>query len=249
MMKATLLAISLLMICSATGRAFDIVTPEGTFKDVKVTKVEADAVRIMHSEGTALVDFDLLPPAMQAQYGWTPERSAARKAAKEAEVKRIADEERMLDEELRRKAMEEAAKKKAEEERVEGKERAKQKILNSAFDEENRKAQQDLIAAAAKARAELDRERKGGKGTTDEIPVAQVLGDSVKETSEAPTPKAGVAKPPFGTVSDSLGFENSLFQNHKVWIGLGAGFVVVLILFMLPSGSKPRLQPKTPKRG
>ena len=241
-MKVTLLCLSLLMALPVASRALDIVTPDGTFKDVKVTKVDAEAVRITHSEGTALVDFDLLPPAMQTEYGWTPEKSAARKTAKEAEAKRIADEEKMIDEAPKRKAMEEAAKRKAEADQLAEEERAKRKIANVAFEAESATAQSDLVAEAAKARAELDRARKGDKGKTDEVPVATVLGDAANENTEAPGPRRNVITPAFGTVSDVLGSGTSIFQNYKVWIGVIIGFVVVVILFMLPSGAPKKVR-------
>jgi flagellar biosynthesis GTPase FlhF len=241
-MKAILIFLSLLIAFLATGRALDIVTPDGTFKDVKVTKVETEAVRITHSEGTALVDFDLLPPAMQAEYGWTPEKSAARKAAKEAEAKRIADEEKMIEEAPKRKAMEEEAKKKAEEERVAAEERAKRKAQNAEFETQNAETEKEQLAASAAARAALDRERRGGKDKADEVPVAAVLGNSVKEISEVPAPRRNVITPAFGTVSDVLGTENPFFHNRKVWIGIGVGLVVVLILFMLPSSSPKKVR-------
>ena len=53
-MKAILLTLSVLITLLATGGAIDIVTPDGTFKDVVVKKVVGDAVSITHSEGTAL---------------------------------------------------------------------------------------------------------------------------------------------------------------------------------------------------
>lgn len=241
-MKVTLIALSLLIAILPLSRALDIVTPEATFKDIKVTKVEAEAIRITHSEGTALVDFDFLPPAMQAEYGWTPEKSAARKAAKEAAIKKEEEEERMIAEAPKRKAMEEAAKKKAEEEKQMAEERAKRKIENAAFEAESANAQSDLVAAAAKARAELDRERKGIKGNPEQVPVAAVLGDAVKEVTESPAPKRNVVTPPFGTVSDVLARENPLLQNYKILIGIGIGVVVVVILFMLPSSGPKKVR-------
>lgn len=241
-MKAILLTLTLLTAFCAAGRALDIVTPERTFKDVVVKKVVGEAVSITHSEGTALVDFDFLPPAMQAQYDWTPEKSAARKAAKEAEAKRIAEEERMLDEAPKRKAMEEAAAKKAEEEKQMEVERAKRKVENAAFEAESANAQSDLLAAAAKARAELDRERNKGKGKADEVPVATVLTEGANDSSGAPAPKRNPVTPPFGTVSDVITRENPFFQNPKVLIGLGAGLVIVVILFMLPSGGSKKVR-------
>ena len=247
-MKAILHVFSLLAIFAAASHALDLVTPEGTFKDVKVTRVDGDAVRISHTEGAALVDFDFLPPALQAQYGWTPEKSAARKAAKEAEAKRIADEEKMIEEAPKRKAMEEAAKKKAEEDKVADEERAKRKIANAAFDAENATAQSDLIAAAAKARAELDRERKGLKGEPEAVPVAAVLGSAVKEITETPAPRANIITPGLGSVSDAIVRENPLLKNPMVMIGIIVGLIVVVILFMLPSGNKPKLPAKVQRR-
>lgn len=241
-MKAILLSLSLLILPVATGRAVDIVTAGATFKNIKVTKVEAEAVRITHSEGTALVDFDDLPPAMQAEYGWTAEKSAARKTAKEAEAKRLADEERMIDEAPKRRAMEEAAKRKAEEEKQAEIDRARRKIENAKFEAESATAQKDLIDAAAKVRAELDAERKRAKAKPGEVPVATIVEDAGTEVKETPTAKKNVVMPPFGTVSDVLAPESSIFQNKTLWIGVGVGLLVVLILFMLPSGGSKKVR-------
>ncbi|MEO6738841.1 MAG: hypothetical protein ABIP20_01220 [Chthoniobacteraceae bacterium] len=247
-MKATLLIFSIVLIFITTGSALDVVTADGTLKDVKVTKVEAEAVRVTHSEGTALIDFDLLPPVMQAEYGWTPEKSAARKAAKEAEAKRIADEEKMIEEAPKRKAMEEEAKRKAEEEKVAAVERAKRKMENADFENEIAKTAEEQVAAAAKARAELDRERKGLKGKADEPPVAAVLGDTVQVVAEVPSSKRNSVTPGIGSVSEAIVTENPLLKNPKVWIGIVSGLIVVAILFMLPSANKPKLPVKIPPR-
>ena len=40
----------------------------------------------------------------------------------------------------------------------------------------------------------------------------------------------------------ALGGGNSIFQNHKVWIGVIVGFVVVVILFMLPSSGPKKVR-------
>ena len=246
-MKAILLSLSLLSIFSIAGLALDIVTPEATFKNVKVTKVEAEGVRITHSEGAALVDFDFLPPAMQAEYEWTPEKSAARKAAKEAAIKKEEDEERMIAEAPKRKAMEEAARKQAEEDKLALEERAKRKVENAAFEAESAGAQQDLIAAAAKARAELDRDRKGIKGNADAMPVAEVISDKELAADEGPGAMRRSITPGIGTVSDAIVTQNPILQNHKVWIGIVVGLIITVVLFMLPS-NKTRLPVKVQRR-
>ncbi len=246
-MKAIFLSLALLTIFTTTSRAIDIVTPEATFKNIKVTRVDAEAVRITHDEGMALVDFDLLPPALQAEYGWTPEKSAARKAAKEAAIKKEEDEERMIAEAPKRKAMEEAARIKAEEDKIEEAERAKRKMENAAFESENATAQQDLIAAAAKARAELDRERKGIKGKVDAVPVAEVISDKEMEAGTAPTATRKTITPGLGTVSDVIIKQNPLLENPKVLIGIGVGLVITILLFLLPS-NKPKIPAKVQRR-
>ena len=238
-MKAILLTLSLLVFFTAAGRAIDITTPDGTFKDVKVKKVLADAVTVTHSEGTALIDFDFLPPAMQAEVGWTPEKSAARKAAKEAEMKRIADAEKEADE---------APMRAAEEDRIAAEEKAKRKVENAAFEAEIAKATAEQIAAAAKLREQLDRDRKGLPPLAEEVPVASVLGDKVKEITEPSAPKRLVITPGLGSVSDSIVHRNSLLENPWVWTGVGLGVIVVVVLFMLPSANRTKLPPKFVKR-
>ena len=90
---------------AASSFALDIATTDKKlFQDCEVKSVEKDGVRIMHRDGSAFLDFDTLPIALQKQYGWTAEKSAARKAerAAEAERQRIAAENA-------RRAMEERA--------------------------------------------------------------------------------------------------------------------------------------------
>lgn len=249
-MKATLLTLSLLLFFAAAGSAIDITTPEGTFKDVKVKKVVGEAVAVTHSEGTALIDFDYLPPAMQAEVGWTPEKSAARKAAKEAEMKRIADAEKEAEEAPKRAAMEAAAKKKAEEDRIAAEEKAKRKIENAGFETELAKTEEQQKAEAAKMRERMDRERKGLPPLPEDVPVAVVVADKGKQAEEppAPAPKKTALTPGLGSVSDAIVNENSLLQNPWVWIGIVAGLIVVVILFMLPSGNRTKLPAKFVKR-
>ena len=81
MMKNILAALFVFIAASCFG--LDINTRDGkSFSDCTVKAVERDGVRIMHRDGTAFLDFDVLPSALQKQYGWTADKSAARKAAK-----------------------------------------------------------------------------------------------------------------------------------------------------------------------
>lgn len=92
--------------------AADIVTTKGAvYRDVKVTRTDADGISVIHSNGAAFIDFDELPSRLQSEYGWTAEKSAARNAARRAdEEKRIAEakagaaamEERQRQEERKR---------------------------------------------------------------------------------------------------------------------------------------------------
>ena len=86
---------ALLLFIAASSYALEIVTLDGkTFHESEVKKVEREGVRIVHRDGTAFLDFDVLPSALQKQYGWTPEKSAARKAERTAaaDAQRIANE-------------------------------------------------------------------------------------------------------------------------------------------------------------
>jgi hypothetical protein len=44
-------------------------------RDVKIVKVEADGVRVMHSSGTAKVPFERLPDDLQLKYGFDPSKA------------------------------------------------------------------------------------------------------------------------------------------------------------------------------
>lgn len=252
-MKAFLLTLSLLTFLTVAGRAIDVTTPDGTFKDVKIKKVLADAVTVTHSEGTALIDFDFLPPALQAEVGWTPEKSAERKAAKEAEMKRIADAEKEADEAPMRAAKEAAAKKKAEEDLIAAEEKAKRKIENAGFEAELAKTDEQQKAEAAKMRERLDRERRGLPPIEEAVPVAKVLVDKGlmdkgQEAPQPPAPKRAMIAPGLGSVSDSIVTENPLLQNPWVWVGIVLGVILVVVLFMLPSASRTKLPSKFAKR-
>lgn len=236
-MKALLLIATLLIAMGQFSGAADLVTPTATFKDVKVVKVEAEAVRIMHSEGAALVDFDDLPPEMQAAYGWTPEKSAARKAKRQAEAKRIEDAEREIEEAPIRKAREEAARKKAEEEKLALEAMAKRKKENAAFDAADAHVQRELNAAAARARAEIDRDRN--RGTV--IPQAVLFDANVKTPASPVTAANGATAIDLAQAQKEAAPESSIFREHKAWIFIGVGAVVVAALFVLASRFKPQL--------
>ena len=101
----TVLAFVLLFI-AATSFALDIATTDKKlFQDCEVKSVEKDGLRIMHRDGTAFLDFDTLPVALQKKYGWTAEKSVARKAEKAAEAER----QRVAAENTRRVMEEKAA--------------------------------------------------------------------------------------------------------------------------------------------
>lgn len=234
-MKALLLALVFFTGALTFGQALEIVTPAQTFRDVTVSRVEAEGVRIFHSEGAAVVDFDDLPAAMQLQYGWTPEKSAARKAvraAKAAEEKRIEDEKRMIAEEPKRKAEEAAAKERAIKAKEEAEAAARAKV-------EAIEAQKDLLAAAAQARAEIDRERGKGVRMINGIPVAELMDAPEKSDGQlsAGIPSPGkVAAPSVGKPS---------FWSRNLAIGFGVAGVIVLVLFCLAS-SRNKIRVVTP---
>lgn len=247
-MKPSFSSLLLLVALVVAGHALDIVTPSATFKDVKVTRVEGEAIRITHSEGTALVDFDELPAAMQAEYGWTPEKSAARKAAREAEAKRIEEEERMIDEAPKRKAAEELAKKRAEEEREEAAARAMRNANEAKRKTEDPDEQKDLVAEAAKARAEIDRERNKAKQKPGEVVPDETINDIPVATIEPPAPKKNIVQLPFGTVASAMQDDGLGAKLRDLWtkqrtlsIAVGAGALVVIVLFLLPTGKKKKL--------
>jgi len=246
-MKAPFFSLLLFVSLLSASSALDIVTPTGTFKDVKMKGVEGEGVRISHSEGNALLDFDELPADMQLQYGWTPEKSAARKATRDAEAKRIADEERMIEEAPKRKAMEAAAKKKAEEDRIAAEETERRRIADAAFEKENASGPRDLVAEAADARAEIERERerarKKARGEPIDEPVAALPVATIEDPNAPKYPsKNNVVLPPFGTVSSLFEQETIWTKYRNVWIGVGIAAVVVFVLFLLPSGNKPKVR-------
>lgn len=83
-MKNILAALFVFLAASCFG--LDITTHDGkSYHDCTVKGVEREGLRIMHRDGTAFLDFDELPTAIQKQYGWTAEKSVARAAQRKAE--------------------------------------------------------------------------------------------------------------------------------------------------------------------
>ena len=96
----------LFIFIAVTSFALDIATTDGKlYRDCEVKSVEKYGVRITHQDGTAFLDFDSLPIALQKKYSWTAEKSAARKVEKAAEVER----QRIAAENARRQMEERAA--------------------------------------------------------------------------------------------------------------------------------------------
>lgn len=102
----TLLTAFFFAVWASAALALSITTKDGkNYSDAEVKKVERDGLRISHRDGTAFLDFDALPAALQKQYDWTSEKSAERKAAHaaitaqqriEAEKMRKANEARIV---------------------------------------------------------------------------------------------------------------------------------------------------------
>ena len=112
---------ALFVFVAANSFALEITTRKGVrYSDAKITAVEKEGVRIIHSNGTAAIDFDELPPALQAQYGWTPEKSAARKTARDAAAvaKQKADDEARIAAAQAQKSQQEADRAAAEHARI-----------------------------------------------------------------------------------------------------------------------------------
>ncbi len=134
----------LFVFIAANAFALDIITRDGkAYQDCAVKTVERDGVRVVHRDGTAFLDFDVLPSALQKQYGWTPEKSAARKAAQKAE----ADAQRIAGENARRAQDERAA---AVAKAAEGE---KQRVIAAR----ERKDEEQQIAVGNARRAEEER--------------------------------------------------------------------------------------------
>ncbi|HEX2748836.1 MAG TPA: serine protease [Verrucomicrobiales bacterium] len=75
-----------------TSAAAQTIPSLAGFKDVEITKVEPDGLRIMHKDGVAKIKFEQLPADMQAKYGYSPDKAKAFREKTEAEK---ADREKM----------------------------------------------------------------------------------------------------------------------------------------------------------
>ncbi len=71
-MKSTLLVIAL-VLTALPALAEDWVTTDGTkYQNVRVVRVEDDAITIIYKDGGALVPLFKLPPALQQKYDYDP---------------------------------------------------------------------------------------------------------------------------------------------------------------------------------
>ena len=97
-MKAFILIFALAFCSITTGFAEDWTTTDGTsYKDVKVIRVEDDAVTILTKDGGALVPIFKLPPALQKRFDYDPVKA---KAAAEARAKADAENAKELQAEI-----------------------------------------------------------------------------------------------------------------------------------------------------
>jgi hypothetical protein len=95
--KSILVAIALAFV-STSLFAEDWTTTDGIkYQDVKVVRVEDDAVTILYKDGGALVFLNKLPPALQDRFDYDPVRA---KAAAEARAKADADNAVLLQAEI-----------------------------------------------------------------------------------------------------------------------------------------------------
>src|ERR1700677_3721153 len=73
----------LLLVSTTCVRAEDWKTTDGMFyQNVKVVRVEDDAVTIMYKDGGALVPLEKLPPPIQKQFDYDPNKAKVAAAAR-----------------------------------------------------------------------------------------------------------------------------------------------------------------------
>jgi hypothetical protein len=100
MLRLAGLILLLLHFAAQAGLALELTTTDGhTYKDCTITKVEPDALRIIHSDDAARIPYDKLPPAIQKQY-FDPAKVAAYREqiaeAKRAAAAKAEEERRQL---------------------------------------------------------------------------------------------------------------------------------------------------------
>ena len=95
--KALLLAFAL-AFCSLSAYAEDWTTTDGTkYQNVRVVRVEDDAVTIMYKDGGALIFLFKLPPDLQQRFDYDPVKA---KAAMEARARADAENAKALQAEI-----------------------------------------------------------------------------------------------------------------------------------------------------
>jgi len=95
--KALFLILTLLTV-SSLARAEDWTTSDGTcYKNVRVIRVEDDAITIIYKDGGALVPIFKLPPTLQERFDYNPAKA---KAAAEARSKADAQNAKELQAEI-----------------------------------------------------------------------------------------------------------------------------------------------------
>lgn len=95
--RRLMLAVLGLLLFSLTARVYseDLTLTNGTvYKNVTVTKVDPDGLRIIHSDGGGKVLFTQLPEAIQQKYHY--DAAAAQKYTEEQEAKKRAELDRVL---------------------------------------------------------------------------------------------------------------------------------------------------------
>src|SRR5947207_11768399 len=135
-----------LLLAATSSFAADITTRDGTtYRNVEVTGVDADGIRVMHSNGVAKLRFEELPEALQKQYHYDAakvsayrkkvedaQKAAAAQAAaarqqREREIQEAQEAERRRVEEAQRSERERiAAEQRSEKERIAAEQRRKQ---------------------------------------------------------------------------------------------------------------------------
>jgi hypothetical protein len=89
-LSVLLLFFSLSAWCLANEHLDSLTTTDGiTYKDVTLTKVEPDGLRIIHATGVAKVGFERLSPEIQKKYGYDPAKAVAFKQAEAARLEKI----------------------------------------------------------------------------------------------------------------------------------------------------------------